>query len=56
VKIGDAVQEKHQGKKIGIVVNVSYSKLYGWNHVIVLWCNGRKEMLPEYHVLGLSCE
>jgi len=56
MKVGDAVQKKYQNKEIGIVVNVSYSKLYGWNHIMVLWNSGRKEMLPDYHVLRLSCE
>ena len=56
MKVGDAVQGKHQDKKIGIVVNVSYSKLYGWNHIIVLWNNGRKEIHPDYHVSRLLCE
>tara|TARA_Y100000592_G_C5473505_1_gene320892 strand:+ start:1162 stop:1341 length:180 start_codon:yes stop_codon:yes gene_type:complete len=59
MKVGDVVQSVkpyHKDKKIGIVVNVGYSKLYDWNHVIILWSNGRKEILPDYHVLRLSCK
>ena len=59
MQVGDVVQSVepyHKDKKIGIVMGVSYSKLYDWSHVMILWSNGRKEMLPDYHIMRLSCE
>lgn len=55
MKVGEAVRGKYSGR-VGIVLNVSYSKLYGWSHILILWSDGNRALVPEHHVLGLSCE